>query len=136
LTVAAKSYDIALGKSGFLAGSPITTTTMNYFPWLDSNNWLLLVTVSIIGVTALRGFFRTKKPGFGKFATSTLLLLLVVVLSTLLCAADKMQLGVFSNVLFAILGFAGGLFKGKENSGNESSQSSGKDKTNTKENKQ
>ena len=40
-------------------------------------NWLF-VAVFIVGITALIGFFVTKTKGFGRFATSTFLLLLVV----------------------------------------------------------
>jgi hypothetical protein len=76
-------------------------------------NWLLIA-VFAIGLAALIGFFVTKTKGFGRFATSTLLLLLVLVLSCLFYAGDKMNASMLSNLLFAIIGFAGGLFAPKE----------------------
>jgi hypothetical protein len=76
-------------------------------------NWLLIA-IFVVGISALIGFFATKTKGFGRFNTSTFLLLLVLVISGLFYAADKMQPALFSNILFAIIGFAGGLFTGKK----------------------
>jgi hypothetical protein len=75
-------------------------------------NWLLIA-VFIIGIAALTGFFVTKAAGFGKFTTSTFLLLLVVILTALFYAAGKIQPEFLSNILFAVVGFAGGLFTTK-----------------------
>lgn len=83
-----------------------------------STNWLLIA-VFVIGLAALIGFFVTKTKGFGRFATSTLLLLLVLVISCLFYAGDKLEAQMLSNLLFAIIGFAGGLFAPKEKSSPE-----------------
>lgn len=80
---------------------------------MDTNAWLLLA-VFVVGIVALIGFFVTKTKGFGRFATSTFLLLLVVVVSALLFAAGRMEVQVLANIFFAVIGFAGGLFTGKE----------------------
>lgn len=80
---------------------------------MDTNAWLLLA-VFVIGLVALVGFFFTKTKGFGLFATSTFLLLLVVVVSALLFAAGKLEVQVLANIFFAVIGFAGGLFRGIE----------------------
>ena len=80
---------------------------------MDTNAWLLLG-VFVIGVVALIGFFVTKTKGFGRFATSTFLLLAVVVISAMLYAAGKLDAQVLANIFFAVIGFAGGLFTGKE----------------------
>lgn len=80
---------------------------------MDANAWLL-VALFIVGVVALIGFFATKTKGFGRYATSALLLLLVLVVSTLLFAAGRLEGQILANILFAIIGFAGGLFTGKE----------------------
>lgn len=79
---------------------------------MDTNNWLL-IGVFIIGIAALFGFFLTKSPGFGKFTTSTFLVLLVVILVALFFSAGKMPAELMSNVIFAVIGFAGGLFTTK-----------------------
>lgn len=80
---------------------------------MDITSWLLLA-VFVVGVVALIGFFVTKTKGFGRFATSTFLLLLVVVVSALLFTAGKLDAHVLANIFFAVTGFAGGLFTGKE----------------------
>jgi hypothetical protein len=48
---------------------------------MQGNGWLFLA-VAGLGLIALIGFFFTKTPGFGKFTTSTLLLILVLAVST------------------------------------------------------
>jgi hypothetical protein len=80
---------------------------------MDTTAWLLLG-VFVIGLVALIGFFVTKTKGFGRFTTSTFLLLLVVVISALLYAAGKLSGEILANIFFAVIGFAGGLFTGKE----------------------
>ena len=76
---------------------------------MDSNTWLILA-IFVVGLVALIGFFVTKTAGFGRFATSVFLLLLVLLLSALLFAAGKLDSAVLANIFFAIVGFAGGLF--------------------------
>lgn len=80
---------------------------------MDTTKWLVLA-VFVVGLIALIGFFCTKTKGFGRFATSTFLLVLVFTVSSLLCAAGKLEGQVFTNIVFAIIGFAGGLFTGKK----------------------
>jgi hypothetical protein len=80
---------------------------------MDTNAWLLLA-VFVIGLISLIGFFVTKTKGFGRFATSTFLLLVVVIVSGLLYAAGKLDGQVLANIFFAVIGFAGGLFTSKQ----------------------
>lgn len=80
---------------------------------MNTSGWLLLA-VFTVGLVALLGFFCTKKKGFGRFATSSFLLLLVVVIAALLFAAGRLEGQVVANVFFAIIGFAGGLFTGRD----------------------
>ena len=75
-------------------------------------NGLVLLAVFVIGLVSLVGFFVTKTTGFGRFATSTFLLLLVVVVSAILFAAGKLDAHIMANIFFAVIGFAGGLFTG------------------------
>lgn len=44
---------------------------------MANNEWLMLAIFSF-GAASIFGFFKTKTPGFGRFTTSTLLILLVV----------------------------------------------------------
>jgi hypothetical protein len=80
---------------------------------MDITAWLLLA-ILVVGLVALVGFFCTKKKGFGRFATSSVLLLLVVIVTALLFAAGKLEAQVVANIFFAVIGFAGGLFTGRE----------------------
>ena len=80
---------------------------------MDTNAWLLLA-VFVVGLVALIGFFATKTKGFGRYATSTFLLVLVVVVSGLLYAANRLDGQVLANIFFAVIGFAGGLFTSME----------------------
>ena len=70
--------------------------------------WLALG-VFLLGAGAITGVFVTKTPGFGRFSTSVLLLVLVLIVSALFLAFGKIEPSVFANVVFAVAGFAGGL---------------------------
>ena len=76
------------------------------------NEWLM-VAIFIIGAGSLLGFFKTKTEGFGRFTTSVLLIIIVVTIASLMYAGGKLDGNVMSNVLFAVFGFAGGLFTSK-----------------------
>ena len=75
-------------------------------------NWLM-VAIFILGAGSLVGFFITKTAGFGRFTTSTFLIILVVTISALLYSSGKLDGQIMANVLFAVFGFAGGLFTSK-----------------------
>lgn len=79
---------------------------------MELNHWLMLG-IFILGGASLIGFFKTKTEGFGRFTTSTLLVILVVTISGFLYAGGKLEGQVMANVLFAVFGFAGGLFTSK-----------------------
>ena len=76
------------------------------------NEWLMIA-IFIIGAGSLIGFFKTKTEGFGRFATSVLLIIIVLTIASLLYAGGKLEGNVMANVLFAVFGFAGGLFTSK-----------------------
>jgi len=73
------------------------------------NKWLM-VAIFLLGAASLIGFFKTKKEGFGRFTTSTLLILLVLIFAVLMYVGGLLEGQVMANVLFAVLGFSGGLF--------------------------
>ena len=75
-------------------------------------NWLMIA-IFILGAGSLIGFFITKTAGFGRFTTSTFLIILVVTISALLYSSGKLDGQIMANVLFAVFGFAGGLFTSK-----------------------
>lgn len=84
---------------------------------MTQESWLMLG-VFIIGLAALVGFFMTKTKGYGRFSTSTFLIILAVVISALLYSAGKLEGQVMANLFFAVIGFAGGLFTGNEKPSN------------------
>ena len=75
---------------------------------------LLLASVFLLGAIGLIGFFKTKSSGFGKYTTSILVLLMVLILSTLLFASGRLESTYYTNILMALVGFAGGLINAKE----------------------
>ncbi|MGH8548559.1 MAG: hypothetical protein ACRERU_08175 [Methylococcales bacterium] len=80
---------------------------------MDTNT-LLVVGILLLGMIALIGFFKTKTEGFGKYNTSTLVLLVVLFLCSMLFASGRMESQLFANVVLAIIGFAGGLVVARE----------------------
>ena len=78
------------------------------------NECWLFFSISVIGLVAIIGFFVTKTKGYGRYATSTFLILVSLIIAALIFAADKLDRQVMANLLFAVIGFSGGLFTGKE----------------------
>ena len=74
--------------------------------------WLMLA-IFVIGAGSLIGFFATKTEGFGRFTTSVLLIVIVVTIASMLYVGGKLESNVMANILFAVFGFAGGLFTSK-----------------------
>jgi len=79
---------------------------------MNEAHWLM-IGIFVLGAGSIFGFFKTKTEGFGRFTTSTLLILLVLTISALLYSSGKLGNQIMANVLFAVLGFAGGLFTSK-----------------------
>ena len=82
-----------------------------------SSNLLSTLAVSILGVVALIGFFATKTKGFGKYGTSSLILILVLVTTAILLVGGYIDAQLAGHVLLALAGFAGGLVAGKGSAG-------------------
>lgn len=77
---------------------------------------LLLIFVFIIGASALCIFICTKAKGFGKYTTSVFLIILVTIFMAMLTTAGIIEPKSWSDIVFAIIGFAGGLFTSKDSS--------------------
>lgn len=80
---------------------------------MSTNDWLLIA-IAIFGIVALVGIFSTKTAGFGRFTVSLLLFILVLLFASLFFAAGKIESTIFLNIVFAILGYAGGLIAYKQ----------------------
>lgn len=85
------------------------------------SNLFLIGSVVIIGLVSLIGYFVTKNKGFGKFNTSTLLMLMVLNFSVLIFLFGKFDIQYLMNLMFAIIGFAGGLFVNNKSDGSTNS---------------
>lgn len=88
-----------------------------------TNELWLALGVFLLGLPVLAGILATKTPGFGRFSTSVLLLAFAVTLAALFFAFGRIEASLFANVLFAIIGFAGGLLANRKEPSNSSVQS-------------
>ena len=79
-----------------------------------TNEFWLMLSVFLIGTGALVGFFITKTKGYGRYSTSLFLILVVTIVASLVYSAGKLDNQVMANILFVVIGFAGGLFTGKD----------------------
>ena len=82
----------------------------------------LSIGIFIIGLSSLIGFFWTKTSGFGPYNTSTLLLIVSSTLSCLIFISGRFEATTMANIMFAIIGFAGGLFTSKEDTKRSSTE--------------
>lgn|GEM_PF-5610690 len=69
--------------------------------------------LTLFACITLAGVFLTKTKGFGKYTTSLLLLIVVVFLASFFLVLDKIDGTQFTNILFAVAGFGGGLLSAK-----------------------
>jgi CHASE2 domain-containing sensor protein len=79
-----------------------------------TNELWLMFGIFVVGFASLIGFFVTKTKGFGRFATSTFLILVSLIVSSLMFSAGKLDGQIMANIFFAVIGFAGGLFTANE----------------------
>lgn len=70
--------------------------------------------LGIIYSGVLLGYFKTKKPGFGPYNTSILIIILVLMLTSIGFVTGKIDPDDTSKIIFALIGFAAGLFVKRE----------------------
>ena len=68
-----------------------------------------LICTAALGIAALVGIFWTKTKGWGRYSTATLILVLVLFLGTSLLIIGKLEAPILGNIVFAVIGYAGGL---------------------------
>ncbi len=73
-----------------------------------------VIAISVIFGGAIVGVFSTKVEGFGKYTTSVLVLILALFAASLAFAVGKIEAQPFVSLLFAAIGFAGGLVAKKD----------------------
>lgn len=70
--------------------------------------------LTVFAVATMIGIFTTKTPGFGKYSTSVVLLSVVIFVASFFLLFGLSNLQIFSNILFAVAGYAGGLINAKK----------------------
>ena len=70
---------------------------------------IALICLSVFGSITILGILWTKTPGWGRYSTSTLILALALFIGTTLLVLGKLEGQIFANIIFAIIGYAGGL---------------------------
>lgn len=75
---------------------------------------LLTCMIFVLGIGILIGFFRTKSEGYGPFNTSTLVINVIVIVTALFFSQGMISEDLMSNMIFAVIGFAAGIFTGKK----------------------
>jgi len=74
-----------------------------------------IVGVSIIFGVALIGIFLTKTAGFGKYTSSLIILVLALFVASLFLIIGKVDAAQFMSLIFAAVGFAGGIITNVKN---------------------
>ncbi len=77
-------------------------------------NIVTIVLALCIFCFVLRKFFKDKIPGYGPYNTSTLLITLALMVAFISFLVDGVDGDDIAKIVFAVIGFAGGLFAGKD----------------------
>lgn len=78
---------------------------------------VLTICLAVLGAVALIGVFKTKTAGWGRYSESTVVLVSTLFVAALLATSGKLELSWFVNILFAIVGYAGGLLTSQKDQG-------------------
>ena len=73
----------------------------------------VLIGLSVLSTAVIIGIFLTKTPGFGRYTSSLLILVLVLFITSVFRILGEIEPQIYVNVIFAIVGYAGGLITGK-----------------------
>ncbi len=68
-----------------------------------------VIGLTIFSVATMVGIFLTKTPGFGKYSTSVVILAVIVFIASFFLLFGLINSQTFTNILFAVAGYAGGL---------------------------
>ncbi len=86
-------------------------TTLPGMAW---NGPVSMIIVALLSGGAMLGFFLTKTPGFGRYNTAILAIILALSFGSIGLIAGLIREQAFASLLMAIVGFAGGMVVGKE----------------------
>lgn len=79
-----------------------------------SSEIVAIIAIFIIYFTALIGIFWTKNPGFGKYVSSLVLLVLIIATISIFIVLGKITSDIYNYLISAIIGFLGGVYKNKK----------------------
>jgi uncharacterized protein YebE (UPF0316 family) len=79
---------------------------------MDTYQFIMVCAVVAIFGGSVFGIFTTKTEGFGKYTVSALSITLVLFVAALAFVLGKVAWTPLGNLLFAVVGFAGGLVTG------------------------
>ena len=94
---------------------PTVSDALKELANLMSSSIIIVVLVLAIFLFVLCRFFNDKKKGYGLYTTSTLLMILALMVTLVGLLLGKIDSGDTTNIMLAIVGFAGGLLaRGKQ----------------------
>jgi hypothetical protein len=75
-----------------------------------------LICLTVLGIAAIIGILVTKTPGWGRYSSSVLILALALFVAANFLVIGKLEASIFANIVFAVVGYAGGVINGKKES--------------------
>ncbi len=102
---------------------PATANAVCYeMPFYESMVLIFLILgMMVFFGFVLDGFFKTSKGGFGRFTSSTLIIIIVLMVSLIALLLGGINGDDITKIILAIIGFVAGVVAGKEASRSESS---------------
>jgi len=73
-----------------------------------------LICLAALGISTIVGIVWTKTPGWGKYSASTLILAIALFVAAILSLLGTLEGSWFLNILFAVVGYAGGLITSRK----------------------
>jgi hypothetical protein len=68
-----------------------------------------LICLTVLGLVTVCGIFKTKTAGWGRYSSSLLIFAVALFIAASLVIINKLEGSWFLNILFAVVGYAGGL---------------------------
>ncbi len=104
---------IAIGIGIIIYFIPSVLDKGNFFIESMLSNSIMALLLLVIFSAVLWKFFSDKKEGYGLYTTSTLLITLALMVTSVGFLLGKIESRDITNIILAIVGFAGGLVAGK-----------------------
>lgn len=89
------------------------------FSWL---NLIHVVSIAILGLVSLYVYKKTVNGGFGPYNTSTFIIILTITVAGIIGLADGLDNATIGNIFMGVIGFAAGIFAGKNDTNTSDSK--------------